>query len=58
MLKLIANKNKINTNNILLTSGIDSAIKLIIEAFTSKKNKVLILDPTFAMTSYIVEQQI
>lgn len=51
LLKLIANKNKINTNNILLTSGIDSAIKLIIEAFTSKKNKVLILNPTFAMTS-------
>ena len=51
LLKLIANKNKVNTNNILLTSGIDSAIKLIIEAFTLRKNKVLILNPTFAMTS-------
>ena len=51
LLKLIAKKNKISTKNILLTSGIDSAIKLIIEAFTLKKDRVLILDPTFAMTS-------
>ncbi len=51
LLKQIANKNKINTSNILLSSGIDSAIKLIVEAYTFRKNKVLILNPTFAMTS-------
>ena len=51
LIKLIAKKNNIKKENILLTAGIDNALRTIIEAYTNKKDKVLILHPTFAMTS-------
>ena len=42
-------KNKLSINHFLITFGIDHALKLVIEAFTEPKNKVIILKPTFAM---------
>ena len=38
-----------SVKNILLTAGIDGALKIIIDALTEEKDKVVI-DPTFAMT--------
>ena len=49
LIKLIAKKNNIKKENILLTAGIDSALRTIIEAYTNKKDKVLILHPTFLL---------
>ncbi len=51
LISLIGKKYKISKENILLTAGIDSALKAIIEGYTNKRNNVLILEPTFAMTS-------
>ncbi len=47
----IAKKYNIKKKNILVTSGIDSALKTIIEGYTNKKDLVAILEPTFAMTN-------
>ncbi len=55
LINLIAKKNNIKKKNILLTAGIDNALRTLIEAYTNKKDKVLILHPTFAMTSIYCE---
>ena len=46
---IISKEEKINKNQILLTSGADSAIKLIFETFIKKKDKIIITEPSFAM---------
>jgi len=45
----LANLHKIKTNQLFLTSGVDGAIKNCFELFVSKGDKVITLNPTFAM---------
>ena len=47
--KLISNNNKINIENLVLTSGSDQAIKHCFELFVKKNSKIITLNPTFAM---------
>ena len=50
LVSLISKSYKIDLKNILLTAGIDGAIKLIIDALTNRGDRAIILEPTFAMT--------
>ena len=50
LVSLISKIYKISKKNILLSAGIDGAIKLIIDALTKQGDKAIILEPTFAMT--------
>ena len=50
LVSLISKIYKIDLKNILLTAGIDGALRLIIDAFTKQGDKAIILEPTFAMT--------
>ena len=50
LINLISKNFNLSVKNILLTAGIDGALKIIIDALTEEKDKVVILDPTFAMT--------
>ena len=45
----LAKFHKLNTNQFVITAGIDGAIKSCFELFVSKGDKVIILKPTFAM---------
>ena len=47
--KSLAKLHKLNTNQFVITAGIDGAIKSCFELFVSKGDKVIILKPTFAM---------
>ena len=47
--KKLAKHNSLRPENICLTCGSDSAIKLIYEAYVSPGDKVIVTDPTFAM---------
>jgi len=47
--KTLSRFHKFPTNQFVLTSGIDGAIKTCFELFVSKGDKVVILQPTFAM---------
>ncbi len=55
LMNLISKNLKMNPKNFLLTAGIDGALKIIIEGFTREKDKVVILEPTFAMTKIYCE---
>ena len=46
---IISKEEKINKNQMLLTSGADAAIKLIFETFVNKNDKIIITEPSFAM---------
>lgn len=46
---IISKEEKINKNQILLTSGADAAIKLIFETLIKKNDKIIITEPSFAM---------
>ena len=46
---IISKVENLNKNQILVTSGADSALKLIFEALIKKKDKIIITDPSFAM---------
>lgn len=50
LINLVSKNYKLKKKNLLLTAGIDGALKIIIESFTKHKDKVIILNPTFAMT--------
>lgn len=39
----------VGENNILLTSGVDGAIRHIFETFLNKTSKIMLLEPTYAM---------
>ena len=45
----LAKLHKLNTNQFVVTAGIDGAIKNCFELFVSKGDKVIILKPTFGM---------
>ena len=45
----IAKHHKLNKNKIVVTAGIDGAIKSCFELFVSKNDKVVVMQPTFAM---------
>ena len=47
--KSLAKLHKLNTNQFVITAGIDGAIKSCFELFVSKGDKVIILKPTFGM---------
>ena len=47
--KILAKFHKLQTNQFVLTSGIDGAIKTCFELFVSKGDRVVVLQPTFAM---------
>ena len=47
--KKIANFDKVNAKNILLTSGIDGGIRVVFESFLNEKEKVAAPYPTYAM---------
>jgi len=47
--KALSNLHKIKVNQFVLTAGADSAIKNCFELFVSKGEKVIALNPTFAM---------
>ena len=47
--KSLAKLHKLNTNQFVITAGIDGAIKSCFELFVSKGDKIIILKPTFAM---------
>ena len=47
--KALANLHKLKTNQFVLTPGSDAAIKNCFELFVSKGNRVIALNPTFAM---------
>ena len=47
--KSLSQLHKIKTNQIVITAGIDGAIKSCFELFVSRGDKVVILNPTFAM---------
>ena len=47
--KKISNLYNINKNEILLTNGSDGGIRMTFEVFINKNDKVLIMNPTFAM---------
>lgn len=45
----IAKFDKVKTENILLTSGIDGGIRVLFESFLEKKDKIASPNPTYAM---------
>ena len=47
--KLIAKKNKVKVDNLVITAGSDQAIKHCFELFVKKNDKIITLNPTFAM---------
>ena len=47
--KILANKFKLNINNIVFTAGSDSALRNTFEIFYKKNKKVITINPTFAM---------
>lgn len=47
--KLIAKRNKINIDELIITSGSDQAIKHCFELFVKKGDRIITLEPTFAM---------
>ena len=47
--KALANLHKLKTNQFVLTPGSDAAIKTCFELFVSKGDRVIALNPTFAM---------
>ncbi|MDA7715349.1 histidinol-phosphate aminotransferase family protein [Pelagibacteraceae bacterium] len=47
--KAISKKLKINKESIVLTPGSDAAIKNCLDLFTEKNDKIITIDPTFAM---------
>lgn len=46
---LLAKKNKLNFNQVLVTTGSDTAIRHVFETFINEKDKILTLDNTYAM---------
>jgi len=46
---VLSNLHKLKTNQFVLTAGVDGAIKNCFELFVSKNDKVITLNPTFAM---------
>tara|TARA_B100000925_G_scaffold89024_1_gene64282 strand:- start:2957 stop:4021 length:1065 start_codon:yes stop_codon:yes gene_type:complete len=46
---LLAKKNKLNFNQVLVTTGSDTAIRHVFETFVNEKDKILTLDNTYAM---------
>lgn len=53
--KKIAKINKLDSENILLSNGSDAAIKYIFDAYVSGGDKVLIVEPGFAMYAVYCE---
>ncbi|NQT49991.1 aminotransferase class I/II-fold pyridoxal phosphate-dependent enzyme [Candidatus Kuenenbacteria bacterium] len=47
--KKLANHLKVTNDNLYITAGSDAAIKATFEVFVQPRDKVLILDPTYAM---------
>lgn len=47
--QMIAEKNGIQSEQLCITSGSDSAIKYIFDAFINEGDKILLTEPTFAM---------
>ena len=47
--KGLSQLHKINTDQIVVTAGVDGAIKNCFELFVSRGDKVVVLNPTFAM---------
>jgi histidinol-phosphate aminotransferase len=47
--KALSRLHKLNTDHIVVTAGIDGAIKSSFELFVSKGDRVIVLKPTFAM---------
>ena len=45
----IAKFDKVKTENILLTSGIDGGIRVLFESFLNEKDKIAVPNPTYAM---------
>jgi histidinol-phosphate aminotransferase len=50
--KNISNYCKVKPEEILATNGSDDAIKLIIDCFVDKKDKAIIIEPTFSMYEF------
>lgn len=48
---LLAEKNHISRDSILITAGSDLAIRYIFEIFKKKKSKVITIEPTFGMVN-------
>ena len=49
MYKQLRNHLKINVDQLILTNGSDGGIRMVFDLLTNQKDKVLILNPTFAM---------
>ena len=47
--KQLRNHLKINVDQLILTNGSDGGIRMVFDLLTNQKDKVLILNPTFAM---------
>ena len=46
---LIAKRNKISKNNLVITAGSDGAIRMCFDLFTKNNDQIICLSPTFAM---------
>lgn len=47
--KQLRNYSKIKVNQLILTNGSDGGIRMVFDLLTDQKDKILILNPTFAM---------
>ena len=47
--KQLSNYSKIKVDQLILTNGSDGGIRMVFDLFTNQRDKVLILNPTFAM---------
>ena len=54
---ILANKEKLEANNFIISSGSDELIELLIKAYANPSDTVLSVSPTFGMISFLAQAQ-
>lgn len=57
LIQVLANKEKLDVNNFIISSGSDELIELLIKAYANPSDTVLSVSPTFGMISFLAQVQ-
>ena len=57
LIQVLANKEELDVNNFIISSGSDELIELLIKAYANPSDTVLSVSPTFGMISFLTQVQ-
>jgi histidinol-phosphate aminotransferase len=57
LIQVLANKEKLDVNNFIISSGSDELIELLMKAYANASDTVLSVSPTFGMISFLAQVQ-